>query len=394
MHQKEEKMRVMIAAGGTGGHVYPALAVAEELQSPKTETNSSPDSFSKHGDGAVDIYFVGAVGGFERSLVDEAVKESGLRFAAYDEVRAGPLHGVPIGQMIVSSVNLVIGFFQSLTLIFKHKPQALLLTGGWVNVPIALAAWLCRVPSLIYLPDIEPGLTIKVLRPFARKVAVTTEESRAFIPEKQMVVTGYPLRREVLEAANKRTQAIARFELNPDKKTLLLFGGSRGARSINVALLEILPQLLEEDVQVIHATGTLDWERVEAQKQTLGNPADYHAYPYIHDMGMAFAAADIVVCRSGASTLGELPLFGLPSILVPYPHAWRYQKVNAEYLSQRGAAILMEDAKMNTELLPTLRDLLHHPDKLAQMATNARALSRPDGARCVGDELLRLGGTR
>ncbi|MFN8371954.1 MAG: UDP-N-acetylglucosamine--N-acetylmuramyl-(pentapeptide) pyrophosphoryl-undecaprenol N-acetylglucosamine transferase [Anaerolineae bacterium] len=380
-------MRIMIAAGGTGGHVYPALAVAEALASP-------PSPLSIHGEREQEttLYFVGSTGGFERPLVDEAVKESGLKFAAYDEVRAGPLHGVPLLQIPVSVVNLIIGFVQSLLLIVRHKPRALLLTGGWVNVPVALAAWLLRVPSLIYLPDIEPGLTIKVLRPFARKVAVTTDESRAFIPEKQMVVTGYPLRRAVLEAANKREQALARFSLNPAKKTLLVFGGSRGARSINMALLDILPQLLSDGVQVVHATGTLDWERVEQQKQTLGNPPDYHAYPYIHDMGMAFTAADIVLCRSGASTLGELPLFGLPSILVPYPHAWRYQKVNAEYLSQRGAGLLMEDAKMGTELLPTLRDLLSDADKLAQMAAKARTLARPDGARCVGDELLRLGG--
>ncbi len=382
----------MIAAGGTGGHVYPALAVAEALTPPpdplpttlRGGENSSPAV-------EVKIYYVGTVGGFERPLVDEAVKESGLRFVAYDEVRAGPLHGVPAWQVPISLFNLIVGFFQSLMLILKYKPRALLLTGGWVSVPVALAAWLLRVPSLIYLPDIEPGLTIKVLRPFARKVAVTTGESRTFIPEKQMVVTGYPLRREVLDAADKRDEAQARFGLNREKKTLLVFGGSRGARSINMALLEILPDLLKDGVQIIHATGTLDWERVEAQKQALGNPPDYHAYPYIHDMGMAFAAADLVVCRSGASTLGELPLFGLPSILVPYPHAWRYQVVNAEYLTQRGAAALMEDAKMGMELLPTIRDLLNDPAKLAQISANARALARPDGARCVGETLLRLG---
>jgi UDP-N-acetylglucosamine--N-acetylmuramyl-(pentapeptide) pyrophosphoryl-undecaprenol N-acetylglucosamine transferase len=379
MRRKEEKMRIMIAAGGTGGHVYPALAVAEFLNHPDTAISD------------VEGYFVGSAARFERSLVDEAVKESGLRFAAYDAVRAGPLHGVPLWQVPISLFNLIVGFIQSLILILKHKPRALLLTGGWVNVPIALAAWLCRVPSLIYLPDIEPGLTIKALRPFARKVAVTTDESRVFIPESQMVVTGYPLRRNVLDAVYKRTEAIARFGLNPRKQTLLVFGGSRGARSINSALLAILPALLKEGVQIIHATGTLDWERVQ---QLADKPADYHAYPYIHDMGMAFAAADVVLCRSGASTLGELPLFGLPSILVPYPHAWRYQKVNAEYLSQRGAAVLMEDDKMQTELLPTLRELFKHPETLAQMAAAARALAKPDGARCVGEVLLWLGGTR
>lgn len=375
--------------------MYPALAVAEALlavPAPASALHPGGDALTGTTDGT-QIYFVGSAGGFERPLLEEA-RSAGLQLAAYDEVRAGPLHGVALRQLPASLLNLLIGFFQALRLLRKVRPQALLLTGGWVNVPVALAAWLLRVPSLIYLPDIEPGLTIKALRPLARQVAVTTEESRAFIPEKQMLVTGYPLRRALIECLDQRGAAQAHFGLNPAKKTLLVFGGSRGARSINSALLDILPQLLADGVQVLHVSGTLDWERIQAQRAALGSPPDYHAHAYLHDMGLAFAAADVVVCRAGASVLGELPLFGLPSILVPYPHAWRYQKVNAEYLAQRGAALLLEDAKMSVELLPALRTLFGDAARLATMQTAARALAQPQGAQNVAAALRRLGAGR
>lgn len=155
-----------------------------------------------------------------------------------------------------------------------------------------------------------------------------------------------------------------------------------------------MPQLLAEGVQIIHLTGTLDWEQIAARREQLGDGCDdYHAFPYLHeDMALALASADLVVCRSGASVLGELPLFGLPSVLVPYPYAWRYQKVNADYLVERGAAVLMRDEAMPDELLPTLRGLLGDPARLAAMRDSAAALAQPEGAWNVARELLRLAG--
>jgi UDP-N-acetylglucosamine--N-acetylmuramyl-(pentapeptide) pyrophosphoryl-undecaprenol N-acetylglucosamine transferase len=187
---------------------------------------------------------------------------------------------------------------------------------------------------------------------------------------------------------------IAHFELDPAKKTLLVFGGSRGARSINTAVIEIVPQLLADGVQVIHLTGTLDWEQIAARRAQLGDGCDdYHVFPYLHeDMALALASADLVVCRSGASVLGELPLFGLPSVLVPYPYAWRYQKVNADYLVERGAAVLLRDEAMPVDLLPTLRRLFAEPARLAAMRDSAATLAQPEGAWNVARELLRLAG--
>lgn len=353
--------------------MYPALAVAEAM------VRYRPDS---------QVFLVGTVGGFERPLIEE----SGVSYAAYDEVQTGPMHGVNPFRGALSFFKIMVGTVQAFGLIRHYQPQALLVTGGWVSVPVALAAWLRRVPVLVYLPDIEPGLTIQLLKRIARCVAVTVDASRMYFRPGQAVVTGYPLRQAMAAAAQDgRARAIEHFKLDPNRKTVLVFGGSRGARSINLALLDILPDLLADGVQVLHVTGTLDWEQVEAR--TVGDTTHYHAFAYLHeDMGLAMAAADVVVCRAGASALGELPLFGVPSILVPYPHAWRYQRVNADYLAERGAAIRMNDDAMTQELLPTLRSLLTDPARWAAMHDQAAALAQPEGAWRVAQIMLQWAG--
>ncbi|MFN8527606.1 MAG: UDP-N-acetylglucosamine--N-acetylmuramyl-(pentapeptide) pyrophosphoryl-undecaprenol N-acetylglucosamine transferase [Anaerolineae bacterium] len=376
----------MIAAGGTGGHVYPALAIAEALLAHR------PD---------VRLTFVGGTDDFARPLVDAAH----LPFEHIDQVRSGPLHGVPLTRQIVSVVQLALGTLQAIRLIRQRKPSALLLTGGWVGLPAALAARMLGLPRLMYLPDIEPGLTIKVLRPLVNRVAVTAAESAPFFEANKMIVTGYPIRQRMLEQAQKdgRAEGMKFFGLDPSRRTLLVWGGSRGARTINTALMSMLPDLLTLPIQVIHVTGTLDWEvlvehKMMLERQYPDRMMHYHAYPYLHDeMGLAFACADLEVCRSGASVLGEVPLFKLPAVLVPYPFAWRYQKVNADYLAGHGAAILMPDETMDTHLLSTIRELLlEHPEKLEAMRSAAGAITQEadEGAWNVAQELVRLSGER
>lgn len=338
---------------------------------------------------AVSLSFVGSVDGFERPLV----KEGGVSFAHYDEVRAGPLHGVSLGRKIISAINLGIGTLQALWLMLRRKPDALLLTGGWVGLPVALAAWLFRVPELIYLPDIEPGLTIRVLRRFARLVALTVPDSKTYFPDNETVITGYPVRQIMLDAT--RQAAFDYFKLDPSRKTLLVFGGSRGARAINYALIDIVPELVANGIQIIHLTGTLDWPDIEKRSNALVDATHYWAFPYLHgEMALALAAADLVVSRSGAVVLGEFTVFGLPSILIPYPHAWRYQKVNADYLANRGAAIYMDESTMGEVLLPTIVDLLKDSNRLDAMKTAAQTLARPDAAKDAAKALLELAGGR
>jgi UDP-N-acetylglucosamine--N-acetylmuramyl-(pentapeptide) pyrophosphoryl-undecaprenol N-acetylglucosamine transferase len=239
------------------------------------------------------------------------------------------------------------------------------------------------VPIAIYLPDVEPGQSIRFALRYAQKVGATTDGSAAFVPADKLVVTGYPVRPELRAAADfSPAEALAAFNLQPGRPTLMVFGGSRGAQAINRALMNILPELLQT-MQVIHISGAFTWDEVATNAKTL--PGDlrafYRPYPYLHEeMGHAFRAADLVVARAGASMLGESPAFSLPSILVPLAWAWRYQKVNADYLCERGTAVQLTDETLDEQLLPTIQTLMADSTKLAQMSQAARALDVPNGA--------------
>jgi UDP-N-acetylglucosamine--N-acetylmuramyl-(pentapeptide) pyrophosphoryl-undecaprenol N-acetylglucosamine transferase len=265
----------------------------------------------------------------------------------------------------------------------------MLTTGGFVSAPVAVACWLRRVPILLYLPDIEPGLAVKFVAKFAAKIGVTTEDSVKYFPARKVIVTGYPTRSDL--AQTDRTAAIRRFELVEDRKTLLVFGGSKGARSINRAVAAILEPLLAK-YQVIHISGSTDVAEVLAKHATLPEALKrhYHVFEYVHDMGLAFAAADLVVSRAGASILGEYPLFGLPAILIPYPYAWRYQKVNADYLVTRGAALRLDDETLHDTLLPAIERLLSDETQLHALSAAARSLAQPDPALKLAQTLQKL----
>jgi UDP-N-acetylglucosamine--N-acetylmuramyl-(pentapeptide) pyrophosphoryl-undecaprenol N-acetylglucosamine transferase len=347
--------------------VYPGLAVVQALRAV----------------GEHEITYVGGREGIERELAERA----GLRFVG---IPAGGVHGLAPWQAAQSIVKLIRGFGAACRLGRRERPSALFATGGYASVPVALAAWVLRVPILVYLPDIEPGLAVRLIAQLASRVAVTVEDSRVYFSDRKLVVTGYPVRAEFYEL--DRAEAREMLALAQAEPVLLVMGGSRGARSINRAVSAILEQVLDV-TQVIHLSGELDWPWVSSRRNGLPEALRqrYSIFPYLHEMGSALASADLTVCRSGASTLGELPFFGLPAILVPYPHAWRYQRVNAEWLAERGAAVMVRDEQLACELLPTLERLLMDPDRLAQMEQQARALSRPDAAARLAENLLTLG---
>ncbi len=366
-------MRLLVCAGGTGGGIYPALAAVAELR--------------RMGVADADILWIGTKGEMEETLVPRA----GLRL---ETIPAGPIVGVPLGTRARNAARMARGYGAASGLIRRFRPAAMFMTGGYVAAPVALAARRRGVPIVVYLPDVEPGSTIRAVMPLARRVACTTDGSRAFVPEEKMVVTGYPVRPEMRAArALSREQALARFDLTPGRPTLFVFGGSRGARAINRALMGILPALLD-DTQVIHISGTLTWPEVEANAATL--PAEQRAFyrpcPYLHEeMGAAFRAADLVVARAGASMLGECPAFGLPAVLVPLTFAWRYQKVNADYLTERGAAVQLTDETLAATLLPTVRGLLFDSERRSRMAAAAAVLDRPDAATDLARLILAQG---
>jgi UDP-N-acetylglucosamine:LPS N-acetylglucosamine transferase len=332
--------------------------------------------------------------GTRGQMEEELVPRAGLHL---ETIRGGPIAGVSPAKKMMNSAQLAWSMQTSARLIRRFRPHVLLLTGGYVNVPVALVARAMRVPAAIYLPDIEPGSAIRFLSRFVEKVASTAAESRAYFPDGKVVVTGYPVRPELRAAAAlSRAEALAAFGLDTTRPALFVFGGSRGARSINRALIAVLPALLAE-FQVIHVSGNLDWAEVEANAAALEEAvrAHYRPYPYLHErMGAAFRGADLVVARAGASMLGEAPAFALPSLLVPYPHAWRYQKVNADYLANQGAAIRVDDHLLPEKLLPLVQDLLRHQERLAEMCAAAKALDRPQAAESLAQLLLALGGAK
>lgn len=329
--------------------------------------------------------WVGTEGGMEAELV----AREGLPFMS---VPGGGVHGVGPVRMVRNGLRLLQGVSVASRLLAQEQPDAIFTTGGYVSVPVALAARMRRVPVLVFLPDIEPALSVKFVSRLARRVGTTVEDSREFLPAEKVVVTGYPLGERVKrwDRATGR-EALA---LPEEERVLLVFGGSRGARSINRATVANLPALLRM-AHVVHVTGTLDWEEVAQARAALSGEvrARYHAYPYLHEeMGAALAAADLVVSRAGASILGEFPYFGLPAVLVPYPYAWRYQKVNAAWLAERGAALVVTDETLAAALVASVQALLDDGTGLSAMARAARDLARPQAARDLAELLLSQGG--
>ena len=352
-------MRLLICAGGTGGGVYPALTVTERV---------SDDT---------DILWVGSEGGMEAELVARAN-------LPYRGIRAAGVHGVSLKQLPGNLVKLWQGYKQSKQIIKEYKPDVMMFTGGYVAIPMALAG--LKIRTLLFVPDIEPGLALKTLARFSDKIAVSVEDSRRFFSKKEKIeVTGYPLRQELTKWT--KADALVYFGLSSEKPVILFTGGSSGARSINKAVLSILSDLLKR-YQVIHLTGHLDWDTVRAATANL--PQSYQAFPYLHEMGAAYAAADLVVSRAGASVLGEYPFFGLPAILVPYPYAWRYQKVNADYLVEREAAVLLEDQYLQTQLLPQIETLIQDKARLQHMQRSMKALAQPQAAERIAHLLYEM----
>ncbi len=272
----------------------------------------------------------------------------------------------------------------------SYQPDAIMATGGYVCAPVVVSGWARRVPSLVYLPDTEPGWAVRFLAPFAKRVAVTVPESARFFGTGKSVCTGYPVRADV--GSHARDDARAHFGLEQDVPVLLVTGGSRGALHLNQALSDCLESLLET-MQVIHVCGQSHFDGLAARATSLPQrlAQRYHLHAYLHEMPMSMAAADLVVSRAGASVLGEYPAAGLPSVLVPLSQGHKDQERNAAYMARRGAAIVISDTQLTSEgLLTTVTDLLGNPDRLAGMSAAARAMAQPFAARRLADELVHM----
>jgi UDP-N-acetylglucosamine--N-acetylmuramyl-(pentapeptide) pyrophosphoryl-undecaprenol N-acetylglucosamine transferase len=359
---------VVLSGGGTGGHVYPALAVASALRQELGEREE------------LDLLYIGTRGRAE----DELVAREGVPFQA---VRAGALRVGAPWAMARGIFSLALGTVQALRILGRVRPEIVFATGGYASVPVAVAAWRRRLPLVVYLPDVRPGWAVRLLARLASKVVATTEASLDQLPAAKTVVTGYPVREAFFEARKEEGQQ--RLGLHPERKTLLVSGASQGAHSINESIAADLPRLLEL-CQVIHVAGAADEERLRRVERRLpnGSRAGYHLYAYLHEeMPWAMAAADLAVMRSGASCLGELPALGLPAVLVPYPHAGGHQRWNARHLVDQGAAVQLEDEALSN-LFSMIRSLLTDDTRREEMAAAMRRLARPEAARNIARVLI------
>lgn len=347
--------------------MYPALAVLQELAGDDLE-----------------LLWVGGEGGMEEELVTRA----GYNLTV---LPAAGLHAVGLPTLPGNLWQLLRGYFAARRVLADFRPDVLFFTGGFVAAPVALAG--PRIPTAAFVPDMKPGRALRLVAYFADRIAVVAEGlNHYFDRPERLLVSGYPLRHEFVNWT--REAAMKEFGLSSKMKTLLAFGGSKGAQSINRALVACLPELLAE-MQVIHVTGAQNWPEIEAAREKLTGEQriNYFPYPYLHEtMGAAFAAADLALARAGASTLGELPAFGLPAILVPLPFETNMvQHSNAAYLEAQGGAVVLEDDKMSKQLGQTVFDLMADEARRERMAAAMRRLAAPDASKRIAGMLREMG---
>jgi len=354
-------VRILIAGGGTGGHIIPALAIADELK-------------ARHG---AEVLFVGTARGLESRLVPQA----GYRL---DLIKVGQLNNVPLTTRLRTLVDLPAGLIQCFGLLWAFRPEVVIGVGGYASGPVMGAAILLGIPTLAFEPNAVPGLANRLVGGWVKAAAVNFEPAAQYF--RNAHVTGIPVRAEFFRLAPREAGAAPH---------LLVFGGSQGARVLNTVVPKIAAALLEQvsGLTILHQAGARNAETTLAAYQASGAPLDrWQVEAFLDDMPRRFEAADLVLARSGASTVAELAAAGKPAVLIPFPQAADdHQRRNAEVMAQAGAArVLLEADLTPDQLLGTLSDLLIEPEKLSEMAENARSLAHPDAAERIAGMAMAL----
>lgn len=350
-------MRVLITGGGTGGHTSPAVAVIQELR--RREPN-------------VELMWAGCRGAIEERV--SAVKQVPFR--------AVPSEGWPRRNSLRRAwvaVKLVAGVVRALGIIASFRPALVVGVGGYVSLPVGLAAQLLRVPTFLHEQNKRLGMTNRILARRADRLFLSYENTLGAYPKNKAVVVGNPVRADFLTPPN-RDEACRRFDLDPDRPVVLVSGGSQGARTLNQAMKTVVEGLSPADPQFIWMTGKHEVE--EARAAASGRTAQVRVFPFIEDMVGACAAADLIVSRAGASSTAELAVLGKPSILVPFPFATdNHQEKNARAFEEAGASIVLMDAECTGARLRGLfRELFSDPGRLAALGRAAGNLAKPDAA--------------
>jgi UDP-N-acetylglucosamine--N-acetylmuramyl-(pentapeptide) pyrophosphoryl-undecaprenol N-acetylglucosamine transferase len=361
----------LIAGGGTGGHLYPGIAIADEIRRRRPEAK---------------VVFAGRGLPLERAIVER----HGYGLMA---VRSGGVVGRSLGKRIAGLTMAVRGFFEAGRMLDVLQPKVVVGVGGYASFPMVLAAQSRGIPTVIQDQNAVPGLSNRILGRRARAIALTYDETRSHFGGRG-IVTGNPVRAEFIAA--DRDAARRRRQAGEARRRLLIFGGSQGARRINDAVIAALPLLAarRDHLQVVHGTGPADRDRVAAAYAEHGMEADVR--PYLTDIRTAYVDADLVIARSGASTMSELAACGKPAILVPLPNAAHdHQRRNAEAAVAAGAAVLLEEKDLSGQALAgAVGALLDDPARLDAMEREASGLARPDAASRIVDLVESVAGER
>ena len=351
---------IIIAGGGTGGHLYPGIALAQEFE-------------KRHN---ANIVFIGTAYGIENKILPKYAY-------VFKKIAIRGLRRKLSFTNLLFPFRFVLSLLQSSFILMHYKPAAIIGTGGYVSGPILMMGILFHVPTFIQEQNSYPGLVNRLLGNRVDQVHVTFKASmKYFHKQKNIFVSGNPVRGAFNSVA--KSDALQRFNLQRDKCTLFIFGGSQGAHAINQIVLKSLDRLLEnENLQILWATGTADF--VEIKKHSASSSNRVSVQKYIDDMPAAYAAANLAVCRSGASTLSEIAICGLPAILIPYPYsAAGHQLFNAQSVADAGAAVLLQEATLTESIfLNTINDLIRNRQKLEDMRQAQFKLARPQAAKDI-----------
>lgn len=360
--------RVIISGGGTGGHIYPAIAIANAL---------------KEIEPGIEILFVGALGKMEMEKVPRAgYKIVGLPIVGIKREISLDNLGFPF--------KLVRSLWKARSVIKDFAPDAAVGVGGFASGPLLILASLMGIPTLLQEQNSYAGITNKLLAKKASKICVAYPGMEAFFPHEKIKLYGNPVRSDIVDVASRRQEALAHFGFDANRKTLFVMGGSLGAKSINESLNAGLGSLVEAGYQVLWQTGK---GFINTAQATIGNLAAgrVKAFDFIYEMDLAYAAADVVVSRAGALSVSELCLAMKPSILIPFPFAAEdHQTKNAMNLVEQEAAVFIKDANAAMELIPAALDLLRDEKKQDLLKTNIQKLAKPTAAYDIAAEVLKL----
>jgi UDP-N-acetylglucosamine--N-acetylmuramyl-(pentapeptide) pyrophosphoryl-undecaprenol N-acetylglucosamine transferase len=361
-------MRVIIAGGGTGGHLFPGLAVAEEF---------------KNRDDSTEVIFVGTEYGIEARVVPR--EGYPIKF-----LKAEGLVGVSTVKKVKAIVTTFFSIADSYKIIKTVRPDIVIGVGGYASGAAMLTAYLMSIPTMILEQNSIPGLTNKILGRFVRAVCITYQESISFFPKAKTFLTGNPVRMQILKGDIESAYRL--FSLERGLFTIFIFGGSSGAKSINMAIVNALNNMydLKDKIQFLHQTGIRDYENIRESYRKTGFKGTIT--PFIYQMGEAYAVADIVISRAGATTLAELTALGKPAILIPYPYAaGQHQELNARKLLEMGAAKMIRDSELKGESLAnSIREMYTNETMRAEMQRNSRAVGRPEACARVVDIAMSL----